>query len=235
MTEEVTATAAPAINLDTYTGRELGLSFYSFKKGDPKEREYQAVRKDIEDKLAKGEPVYVTFSDERREHSVGRIKSVDFSYSERQHRSYYSQGAGDTYCYASLENIVVVWDGRSNKVKPQPGEITYWPDWNQGTQWYWEQNVRPKVEPIIAYDHLGQQLEVGQNVCFVHRSYGQASMHFGTVTRFTKMGTVFVKTMKLKDGDYRAGSELKANSMEDVVIVNDALMKRLVMAKLAAN
>lgn len=231
MTEE-TPTATPEIDLETYTGRELSMAFYSFKKGDVKQQEFLSLRADIEDKLAKGEPVYVTFDDERRLHSVGRIKSCDFYYEERSHRSYYGS-TSEIYVYARIENIVVVWDGRSNKVKPGSGEITYWPDWTQGTQWYWEQNVRPKVEPIIAYDHLGQQLEIGQNVCFVNRRYGSTSMKFGTVTRFTKMGSVFVKTMKLKDGQ-RGGEELKANSMDDVVIINDALMKRLVMAKLSA-
>lgn len=233
MTEETEQ--SDIIMLGDYTGREQHLNFYSFKKGDPKEREYLAVKNEIEGKLARGEPVYVVFDDPRREHSVGRIKSVNFKWEERQHRRYnFGNQQNDTYVYAGLDDIVVVWEGRSNKVKPRPSEITYWPDWNQGTQWYWQQTVTEKVEPIIAYDHLGQQLEVGQNVCFVHRSYGRASMHFGTVTRFTKMGTVFVKTMKLRDNE-RAGVELKANSMDDVVIVNDTLMKRLVMAKLAAN
>lgn len=232
MTEE-TEQPEDIIMLGDYTGREQHLNFYSFKKGDAKEREYLAVKNEIEGKMARGEPVYVVFSDHRREHSVGRIKSVDFKWEERTHNSYWARST-ETYVYAGLENIVVVWEGRSNKVKPTPSEITYWPDWNQGTQWYWVQTVKEKEDPIIAYDHLGQELEVGQNVCFVHRQYGSTSMKFGTVTRFTKKGSVFVKTMKLRDGQ-RAGEELKALSMDDVIIINDALMKRLVMAKLAAN
>lgn len=219
-----------------YTGREQKLSFYSFRKTDPQAAEYTKLKNEIEGKLARGEPVYVRFHDSRREHSVGRIKSVDIKWEEHTRRTSYwnTNSPTETYVYTGLENIVVVWEGRSNKVKPRPNEISYIPDWEHGTQWHWEQTVLPKEEPIIAYDHLGQQLEVGQNVCFVHRQYGSTSMKFGTVTRFTKKGSVFVKTMKLKDGQ-RAGEELKALSMDDVIIVNDTLMKRLVMAKLAAN
>lgn len=224
------------IDLNTYTGRIEKLNFYSCKKGDAKCAEYLRIKNEIEGKLQRGEPVYVTFYDDRRAHSVGRIKSCNFRYEERIHRSYYGSPS-EIYAYIGIDDIEVVWKGRSNKVKPRPNEIEYWADWDQvsdTTQWHWEQTVLPKEEPIIAYDHLGQELEVGHNVCFVHRQYGNTSMKFGTVTRFTKKGSVFVKTMKLKDGA-RGGEELKALSMDDVVIVNDTLMKRLVMAKLAAN
>lgn len=232
----MTETTDDFVDLSTYEGRQVSLNFYSCLKSDPKAQEYLSLKNEIEDKLARGEPVYVWFRDERREHSVGRIKSCDIKWEEHQRRQNYwsPNSAMDTYIYGGIHDIEVVWDGRKNKVQPRPNEITYLPDWTGGTQWYWEQTVKEKVKPIIAYDHLGQELEVGQHVCFVHRQYGRTSMKFGTVTRFTPKGSVFVKTMKLRDGQ-RAGEELKAHSMDDVIIVNDALMKRLTLAKLKAN
>lgn len=229
MTEETTE-----IDLSSHTGREIGMSYYTFSKEDHVAAQYKALKLEIEDKLARGEPVYVKFSDHRRRNSVGRIKSCTFKWNESKGRTAYWRSYGDIV-YAGIEDIVVVWDGRSNKVKPYHSEIKYLPDWDKGTNWFWEQTVKPKVEPVIAYDHLGQELEIGQNVCFVHRRYGSTDMKFGTVTRFTPKGSVYVKVMKLKDGQYDAGQELKALSMDDVVIVNDTLMKRLVMAKLSAN
>jgi len=225
------------VDLSTYTGRRESLNFYSALKHDPVAIGFAKLKTEIETKLANNEPIYVSFTrDDRRQNSVGRIKSCNIRWEERQrHRSMWNQSSAlDTYIYAGVDNIEVVWDDRKNKVKPRAGEITYLPDWKGGTQWYWEQTVREKVDPIIAYDHLGQELEIGQHVCFVHRQYGHTSMKFGTVTRFTPKGSVFVKTMKLRDGQ-RSGEELKALSMDDVVIVNDALMKRLTLAKLKAN
>lgn len=235
MTEEIT-TPKFEHSPTNYTGRMEKLNFYSFNKTDAKAAEYKRIKDEVEGKLARGEPVYVSFHDPRREHSVGRIKSVNIKWEEHQRRSswYSTNSSLETYVYAGFDDIEVVWDGRKNKVKPRANEITYLPDWQHGTQWDWEQTVTEKEPAVIAYDHLGQQLEVGQFVCFVHRSYGNISMKFGQVTRFTPKGSVFVKTTKLRDGQ-RAGEELKAFSMDDVVIVNDALMKRLVMAKLAAN
>jgi len=222
------------IEVSAHTGPRINLSFYSSIKNGAKDLEFQKLQAEIEGKLARNEPVFIYFTnDDRRLNSVGRIKSLTFSRQEQRRRSYYSTDT-EVHVYMGIEDMVVVWDGRSNKVKPRPGEIQYLPDWTHGTQWVWDQPVREKEEPIIAYDHLGQQLEVGQNVCFVHRQYGLTSMKFGTVTRFTAKGSVFVKTMKLRDG-VRAGEELKAHSMEDVIIINDALMKRILMAKLAAN
>lgn len=220
------------IDLSTYTGEVKHLNYYSYRKSDPKVAQFIALKTDIENKLSKGEPVYVQFHDSRRENSVGRIKSCSFKLEEHQHRNYWG-GTGEPYVYCGISDIEVVWDGRKNKVKPSPMDIEYIPDWTHGTQWDWEQTQKDKPEPIIAYDHLGQQLEVGQNVCFVHRRYGNTSMKFGTVTRFTDKGSVFIKTMKLKD-NARAGEELKALSMDDVIIINDELMKRILMAKLAA-
>lgn len=231
MTEETTPTL---IDVEKHTGRALPLSFYSSVVGSVETANYKLLRSEIQGKLDRGEPVYVKFHDDRRRDSVGRIKSITMPLNTVQRRDYWRHNTVD-YVNGGFDDIEIVWDGRKNKVKPYCSEIMYLPDWTGGTQWYWEQTVKPKVDPVIAYDHLGQELEVGQNVCFVHRRYGTTSMMFGTVTRFTPKGSVYVKVMKLKDNQYLAGQELKALTMDDVVIVNDTLMKRLVMAKLAAN
>jgi hypothetical protein len=221
------------VDMDAYAGRILPINFYGFREGSADQVRFLALQKEIEEKMSRGDPVYVSFrNDDRRRDSVGKIKSCQFNY-EPFTRAVW--GRSNDYIHANVENIEVVWDGRKNKVKPHAYEIYYLPDWNTGTQWFWEQTVREKPDPVIAHDHLGQELEVGMNVCFVHRKYGNVEMKFGTVTRFSDKGSVFVKVMKLKDDQRDAGLELKALSMDDVVIVNDALMKRLIMAKLAAN
>ena len=189
---------------------------------------------EIERKLAHDEPVYVQILDDRRIGSVGRLSKVTFDYRPASTtNSWY--GVNKDYLY--IRDIEVVWDGRKNKCSPYANEIEVLPDWpaEEGTIWNWTKGATKESEPaVIAYDHLGQQLEVGQFVCFVHRKYGVTSMKFGNVTRFTKKGGVFVKTLKLRDDDGKS-EELRAHDMDDVVICNDKLMSRLMMARLSAD
>lgn len=192
---------------------------------------YLALKKEIEDKMAAGEDVYVQIMDERRKGAVGKIKAITFNHipENRARYSYYNNGD-----YLGISDIEVVWDGRKNKVKPEAYEVEILRNWDQGTIWAWTQTVKSPEEKVIAYDHLGQEIEAGQFVCFVHRKYGNISMKFGTVTRITPKGGVFVKTLKLRDGE-RGGEELRAFDMDDLVICNDKLMGRLMMARLSAD
>jgi hypothetical protein len=192
---------------------------------------YLNLKNEIEDKLTKGEPVYVQILDERRKGSVGRLSTATFNY-HPGHSSYWNS---NDYLY--VRDLEVVWDGRKNKCSPYAGEVEYLPDWDPkiGTIWHWTKGEsKPKPPRVIPYDHLGQEIEVGQFVCFVHRLYGRVSMKFGSVTRLTDKGGVFVKTLKLRDGD-SAGEELKAYEAGALVIVNDKLMSRLTMARLSAD
>lgn len=193
---------------------------------------YLAMKTEIEDKLAKGEPAYVQIMDERRRGSVGRIGKIVFDYRPpNQHGGYYNRHDH----YLGINSLEVIWDGRKNKCSPDASEVEYLPTWTGGTEWQWHKGeAKEKVERTIPYDSLNQEIEPGQFVCFVHRRYGTISMKFGSVTRLTDRGGVFVKTLKLRDGE-RAGEELKAYNASDLLIVNDKLMGRLMMARLAAD
>lgn len=194
---------------------------------------YLDLKNEIEAKMEAGEPVYVQISDERRKGSVGRLNSITFDYRppNSPNSSYYNR----TEHYLGIRDIEVVWDGRKNKCSPTSNEIEYLPNWSGGTVWVWNPGeAKPKEPRVIPYDSLGQEIEAGQFVCFVHRRYGIISMKFGTVSRMTDRGSVFVKTLKMRD-DERGGEELKAYAASELLIVNDKLMSRLMMARLAAN
>jgi hypothetical protein len=216
------------IDVDTNSGRvvHLNTSGYSMKN-DARDVAFLALRTEIEDKLARDEPVYVSFSDQRRHNSVGRIKSCEFTRDEYSANSYYRGRV-----YNGIHNIIVGWDKRSNKVTANTYDIQYLPEWTHGTQWAWAQTFRTKEAPVEAFDHLGQKIEEGQFVCFVHRRYSNIAMKFGTVSRITSKGSVFVKTLKLRDED--RVEELKALDMDDVCICNDKLMSRLILARMSA-
>lgn len=193
---------------------------------------YLALKREIEDKLALGQPVYVQVMDERRKGSVGRISTINFDYRPpSSHSGYYNRSDH----YLGINGIEVVWDKRKNKCSPDASEVEYLPTWSGGTEWQWTKGPSQEKPPrVIPYDSLGQEIEAGQFVCFVHRRYGITSMKFGSVTRMTDRGGVFVKTLKLRDGE-RAGEELKAYAASELLIVNDKLMGRLMMARLAAD
>lgn len=195
---------------------------------------YLALKNEIEDKLAANEPVYVQIMDQRRKGSVGRLKSITFDYRPAGSSSinyYYNRNEA----YLGISTIEVVWDGRKNKCSPNADEVEYLPNWTGGTDWQWKPTAaKDRLPKVIPYDSLGQEIEVGQFVCFVHRRYGHISMKFGSVTRMTDKGGVFVKTLKLRDGE-QAGEEVRAYNASDLLIVNDKLMGRLMMARLAAD
>lgn len=194
--------------------------------------DYLALKQEIEGKMAKGEPVYVQIMDERRRGSVGRLETITFDYRPAgSTQNYWGRSSQD---FLGIRDVQVVWDKRKNKVNASPHEVEYLPNWSGGTQWYWHKGEpKEKVERVVPYDHLNQEIEAGQFVCFVHRRYGNISMKFGTVTRLTDKGSVFVKTLKLKDG--QSTEEVKALAADDLIIVNDKLMARLMMARLSAD
>ena len=189
---------------------------------------------EIERRLAAGEPVYVSFMDKRRAGSVGRLVSVTFEsgrrngYNRRMYR--YSD-----YNFYEVKDLVVQWDDRKNVVKPDPRDIKWLRDRpnDAGTVWAWDPSVtaKPKPEPKIVNDTLGDPIAAGEFVCFVERRWKNISLRFGTVTRMTPAGTVFVKTLQLKDGDR---SEEVRCLQNELVIVNNSLMSRLVMARMRA-
>lgn len=234
MTEETEDTAEEILFYEGGVALHAG-RWGSYSSDRTQINAYLTLKADIEGKMAKGEPVYVQIMDERRRGSVGRINKITFHHVPAGTQSpgnYWGSRSSD---YLGIGDIEVVWDGRKNKCSPMASEVEYLPEWQGGTQWQWHKGEpKEKVERVVPYDHLGQEIQAGQFVCFVHRRYGSISMKFGTVTRQTDRGTVFVKTLKLRDGD-RAGEELKALAAEDLIIVNDKLMGRLMMARLSAD
>ena len=236
MTDETTETPEPVVLKFQDNGVQLQRERYgSYSNDRNRTQAYLDLKAEIEDKMAKGEPVYVQILDHRRKGSVGRLKSIDFTYTPAGSSSSYGYWGSRHSDYIGISNIEVVWDGRKNSCKPLASDVEYLPNWSGGTEWQWTPGeTKEKPERIVPYDSLGQEIETGQFVCFVHRRYGNISMKFGSVTRLTDKGGVFVKTLKLRDGE-RAGEELKALSAKDLLIVNDKLMGRLMMARLSAD
>jgi hypothetical protein len=209
---------------------KFNTGYYAHASNSKSEQDYLAVKRIIEDRFATGTPVYVQIMDDRRKGSIGKLTKATFHYQPANANSYWGR-----YPTLNIAELQVEWDGRRNKVAPYANEVEFLPNYQGPTVWQW--NKGPAVEKppaIIAYDHLGQELEKGQFVCFVHRRYGNVAMKFGTVTRFTDKGGVFIKTLKLRDGDAKS-EEVRALDMEDVIICNDKLIPRLVMARLAAD
>ena len=213
-------------------GIPLGKNYWGGYVEKGEETQTKALQAKIEQMMAAGEPIYVQILDERRKGSVGRLNSITMNYQEGQTSRWSYSRSND---YFQVSDLSVVWDGRKNKCSPTANEVEYLPDWEGPTQWNWTPGEAKEKPPrVVPYDSLGQEIEPGLFVCFVHRLYGHISMKFGTVTRLTDKGGVFVKTLKLRDGE-RAGEELKAFEAQHLLIVNDKLMGRLMMARLSAD
>lgn len=235
MSEETETPEAEDTELYHYDdGTHLDFPYYGGQTQADIQR-YLQLKATVEGMIERGEPVYAQILDDRRAGSVGKVTKIEFPYREAQKGTGYGWYNRDTPAYLGVSGIEIEWDGRKNKVRPIPGEVELLLNWSGGTQWHWNPGVPKAKEPQVdAFDHLGHKIEAGQFVCFVHRRYGNISMKFGTVTRITPKGSVYVKTLKLRDGE-RAGEELKALDMDDIVICNDKLMGRLMMARLAAD
>lgn len=192
---------------------------------------------DLVTKVQAGEPVYVSFRDARRKGSIGKIVELNVEDQKYcKHMSWgYSRTAADYAHIPTIQDLKVGFDDRKNIINcsTYDVELVLDRDPSEGTVYVFTQPDKKKKEPPkIVYDRIGEPVTPGDFVSFVYRSYGHISLKFGTITRITDKGTVFVQTLKLKDGD--RSEELRCNQ-DNVVIVNDQLMKRLVMAKLAAN
>lgn len=212
---------------------EINLNFYGSQADDPQAQALLAHMSNIKSKIEEGKPVFVNFTDDRREGSIGRIVEFDYSVSSRVYNSTFS--GRQTYVYVTFHKLVVGWDGRKNRINPHPSEIRYLPDFVGETNYVWKKpDPKDRPPPVIPYDHLGEEIKQGQFVCFVHKKYGITDLMFGTVSRTTPKGSVFVKSIKLREED-RESREVKALSASDLVIVNDKLLSRLTLARLATS
>lgn len=214
---------------------EHGHTYY-ISSHPEKVQAYRNQLKDVEAKLQAGIPVFVSFRDSRRQDSIGRIKSLKWE--EKLQRSYRSGGWGssryDDINIPEVQELTVGWDDRSKTISPKLDEFYLEPHHNPvlGTKYVWEQTAKEKAPKKVVLDSIGEPVNIGDFVSFVYRSYGHIDLKFGTVTRMTDKGTVFVQTLKIKDG--QRSEELRCHQ-DNLVIVNNQLMNRLTMAKLAAN
>lgn len=197
---------------------------------------HQELYKWIEDRFNAGEPVYVRFNDHRRRGSVGRLDTFEFEQATpinktQSHYNYYRYHYPDYATYRPT-HIVVKWDGRSNKVHPSWDDIEILTDYDGGTVWAFDQSKpTPKPIPVIK-DHLGEEVVADDFVSFVSRKYGNIKLHFGTISRINHNGSVWVNTLKLRDGD--VAHEVKVHDTDTIVKIGKDLVDRLVMARLAA-
>lgn len=198
--------------------------YYSSTKYED-QRRFNAFKSEIEHKLVNDIPIYVTFRDARRAGSIGRLVSVEME----EHKS-------ANYSYYSVGGLTVKWDDRPNVVRPDANEIYYMPQYiDCGTTWAWNPPPPKEKKPaVVSRDHLGEIIEVGMFVSFIYRRHTNIKLQFGTVTRMSDAGTIWIKTLKLRDKD-PAGQEVKAYSADSLTILNDNLMSRLMLARMAAN
>lgn len=187
----------------------------------------------IQDQLDNDKPVYVKFThDARRAGSIGRIKNINIREipAHKSGASYYNYYPNYvTYCVDKME---VIWDGRSNLCNPYYSEIEILRDYEGPTVWKWVQKApETRVIPTIK-GHLGEEIVVDDFVSFVSRKYGTVKLHFGNVSRINYNGSVWVNTLKLRDGD--RPEEVKVHDPDTIVKIGKDLIDRLVMARLAA-
>lgn len=184
---------------------------------------WRSVKTKIDTMLANDEPVYVKVNDARRRGAVGRIRSINIDITKD---AYYNR--------VTVSNLVIGWDDRSNEISPSPKSVTWLMNHPESTGTIWEYNPKPNPSPPPPKkinDHLGEEIVAGDFVCFIQSRYGRPVLRFGTVTRITPKGTIFVNTLKLKDGE--RVEEVRCKDAQ-LVMVNEKLMQRLTLAKLSA-
>jgi hypothetical protein len=210
---------------------------YYISSDSTKVAAWRAQLKDIEQKLKAGIPVFVSFKDVRRKDSIACIKTLVWEENiQRVYKrgSFSSSSRYEDVSVPEVKEITIGWDDRSKTVSPKLDDFYLEPNHDPalGTKYVWEQTAKPKAPKKVVLDSIGEPVNVGDFVSFVYRSYGHIDLKFGTVTRMTDKGTVFVQTLKIKDG--QRAEELRCHQ-DNLVIVNNQLMNRLTMAKLAAN
>ena len=188
--------------------------------------------RDINRRVLADLPVYVKFTahhDERRTGSIARLTTFTI-----QERSPWSYGYSRTRSGATrpvITTMQVGWDGRKNVVNVYEYDIEILEGYTGGTVWKWEKPVGPLVQ---AKDRTGREIKKGDFINYVlhhHVMYG-TTIHFGTVSKVDRDGTVWAKNIKVDDNETVADKRIKNN--ENIVVLTKDLLDRLMLLKLAS-
>ena len=193
--------------------------------------------RDIHRRVMASEKVYVKFTeahDERRTGSIGYLSNFDI-----RERAVY---AGGRSFYSGrvppLERIrpqvchmEVMWEGRKNVIRVWDYDIEILEDYTGGSVWKWEKPQGPVVE---AKHRTGREIKKGDFINYVlfhHVNYG-TTIHFGTVTKVERDGTVWAKNIKVDADETVADKRIKNN--ENIVVLTKDLLDILMLRKLAS-
>jgi hypothetical protein len=194
--------------------------------------------RDMHRRVMADEKVYVKFTkshDERRTGSIGYLSNFDIK--ERAVYSGYSRSffSGRTAPPDSIRpqvvHMEVMWEGRKNVIRVWDYDIEILDGYTGGSVWKWEKPQGPLVE---AKDRTGREIKKGDFINYVlhhHVSYG-TTIHFGTVSKVDRDGTVWAKNVKVDDKETVAEKRIKNN--ENIVVLTKDLLDRLMLLKLAS-
>ena len=191
--------------------------------------------RDLHRRIMAGEKVYVKFTeyqDERRTDSIAYISKFsireDYPY---HHRSYYAKAPPKGKSRPAITTMQVAWEGRKNTLSVWIYDILVLTDYAGPSVWKWEKPVGPLV---VAKDRTGRVIKKGDFINYVlhhHVSYG-TTIHFGTVSKIDRDGTVWAKNVKVDDKETVAEKRIKNN--ENIVVLTKDLLDRLMLLKLAS-
>lgn len=190
--------------------------------------------RDLHRRIMAGEKVYVKFTEYQDERRTGSIAYIS-RFGIREDHTYYRRGfygssaGGPTR--PTITNIEVAWEGRKNTVSVWIYDIKILTDYSGPSVWKWEKPVGPLVQ---AKDRTGREIKKGDFINYVlhhHVSYG-TTIHFGTVSKVDRDGTVWAKNVKVDEKETVAEKRIKNN--ENIVVLTKDLLDRLMLLKLAS-
>lgn len=196
---------------------------------------YNRIR-DLARRVMAGERIYVKFTelvDQRRTGSIGYLSAFETREERPYHHRWYSTPApqpGKTV--PVISRMEVKWEGRNNTLRVWQGEIEILEDYTGGSVWKWEKPVGPQV---AAKDRTGREIKKGDFINYVlhhHVTYG-TTLHFGTVTKVDRDGTVWAKNIKVDDKETVAEKRIKNN--ETIVVLTKDLLDIMMLKKLASS
>lgn len=131
-----------------------------------------------------------------------------------------------------VPSILVKFDDRPNKLKPDANSLIWLKDYTGPTVWKNTTPPKKSLPPKKVYDRLGRELQVGDFISYIlyHHTVSGAGIYFGTVTKISDAGKVMAKNIKLSEHDRVEEKAIKDPSQ--IVVVTKDLMDQLVLAKL---
>lgn len=134
--------------------------------------------------------------------------------------------------YAYISSLVVDFDdGRTVNVCAWNDSLVWIKDYEGPTRWIFTKKA--KDIPAVVHDRLGEVLAVGDFVAFVGRAKyttGMGDLYFGSVTKISHKGTVYVKNIKLDDDD--KSEEMRLTYPERATKLDKEILNKLILKKL---